>query len=195
MAKLHLKNDVYYIIPLKTGKSDKKIIAAPGIAQIPHLTSAQRWHQWLGHIGQLIFNKTASISKGLEGVDTSDLATCETCHLSKAQRQVSCEPRPTPNEPLDEVFVDTVGKITQSLNGHQYAFILTDAKSRMRWVLICITKDQIPLSLVKWAESMHHQFGKRVRTLLRDGGSEFSKTNLIVKSVTGQVYNVGNIAQ
>lgn len=48
--------------------------------------------------------KTAQCSTGLEGIDTSEPRTCETCHLNKAQRFVSREPRPTPNDALDEVL-------------------------------------------------------------------------------------------
>lgn len=111
----------------------------------------------------------------MEGLDTGELTTCETCHLSKAQRYVSREPRPTPFEPLDEVFIDTVGKLTTACNGHQYAVIITDAKSRMRWAITVCTKDQIAPELVKWVEHQHHQYGKRVRTIFKDGGSEFSR--------------------
>ncbi|KAI0993339.1 hypothetical protein K3495_g14845 [Podosphaera aphanis] len=111
----------------------------------------------------------------MEGLDTSELTLCETCHLSKAQRYVSREPRPTPFEPLDEVFIDTVGKLTTACNRHQYAVIITDAKSRMRWAITTNTKDQIAPQLVKWVEHQYHQFGKRVRTIFKDGRSEFSR--------------------
>ncbi|KAI0994124.1 hypothetical protein K3495_g14059 [Podosphaera aphanis] len=113
VAKLVSIEGVLFIQPLdrfprhKEGQS----IVAPGVARIPRATNAQRWHQRLGHVGQEILKKTAQCSLGLEGIDLSDLSTCETCHLSKAQRFVSREPRPTPGEPLDEVFVDTVGVI------------------------------------------------------------------------------------
>ncbi|KAI0994885.1 hypothetical protein K3495_g13296 [Podosphaera aphanis] len=174
VANLVRKNDVFYIHPLnlKQKTNLSTTIAAPSIARIP-VADAQRWHQRLGHIGQNILKKTAECSKGLEGISTNDLTTCETCHLSKAQRYVSREPRMIPNEPLDEIFIDTVGKITAAANGQQYAVIITDAKTRMRWVLTTNTKDQIAPLLIQWIESQHHQYGKRVRAIFRDGGSEF----------------------
>lgn len=79
----------------------------------------------------------------MNGINYSELTTWETCHLSKAQRFVSREPRPTPGEPLDEVFLDTVGKLTEAFNGHQHAVILTDAKTRMRWAITTSTKYEI----------------------------------------------------
>ncbi|KAI0992311.1 hypothetical protein K3495_g15875, partial [Podosphaera aphanis] len=175
IASLVQRNDVYYIEPLPSHFTNKPQapIMAPGVARIPKTSSAQRWHQRLGHTGQKILKKTAQCSKGLEGIDTSELTTCETCHLSKAQRYVSREPRLTPFDPLDEVFVDTVGKLTTALNGHQYAIIITDAKSRMRWAFSTSTKDQIATQLLKWINEQFHQFNKRVRAIFRDGGSEF----------------------
>ncbi|KAI0994998.1 hypothetical protein K3495_g13184 [Podosphaera aphanis] len=175
IAQLVQKNNVYYIQPLTDHTHAPLHIAAPGIARVPKTTSAQRWHQRLGHTDQKILKKTAQCSKGMEGLDTGEITLCETCHLSKAQRYVSREPRPTPFEPLHEVFIDTVGKLTTACNGHQYAVIITDAKSRMRWTISISTKDQIAPQLVKWVEHQYHQFGKRVRTIFKDGGSEFSR--------------------
>lgn len=183
IASLVLLNDVYYIRPLiNSSKISERTTIAPGVARTQTNASAQLWHQRLGHIGQKILKKTLQNSEGLNGLDTSELKTCETCHLSKAQRYVSREPRPTPHEPLDEVFVDTVGKLPQSINGNQYAVILTDAKTRMRWVLTVNTKDQIAPLLVQWAKTMHHQYGKSVRTIFRDGGTEFIKTKTFCDS-------------
>ena len=149
--------------------------AAPGVSRIPYAADAHRWHQRLGHTGQQILKKTAQCSLGMEGIDFTELTNCETCHLSKAQRFVSREPRPTPGEPLDEVFVDTIGKLTAAFNSHQYAIILTDAKSRMRWSITTATKDEIVNQLIQWVEFQHHQYGKRVRVVFSDGGSEFTR--------------------
>lgn len=115
VARLISRNDDLYIHPLDPCSLTEKpnAVAAPGVARVPKTSSAQRWHQRLGHTGQKILKKTADCSLGLEGIDMSDLSTCETCHLSKAQRFVSREPRPTPNKPIDKVFIDTVRKVTE----------------------------------------------------------------------------------
>ena len=175
IAKLVPIEGVLFIEPLdsKTRHTANSNIAAPGVARIPKVTSAQRWHQRLGHVGQEILKKTAVCSLGLEGMDISDLGICETCHLSKAQRFVSREPRPIPGQPLDEIFIDTVGKLPESLNGLQYAVILTDAKTRMRWVLMTKGKDEITSQLLQWIDFQYNQYGKRIRVIFRDGGTEF----------------------
>lgn len=95
----------------------------------------------------------------------SELSTCETFHLSKAQRFVSREPRPTPHSPLDEIFVDTVGKIAPAINSHQYAVIITDAKTRMRWAITTTSKDKIASLLIQWIEFQNSHFGKRTRAM------------------------------
>ena len=176
LARLVRKHDIYFIEPChKADYKPLKPIATPGVVRVSKTTNTQRWHQRLGHIGQQILKKTAEVSKGLEGLDMMDLTTCETCHLSKAQRYISRELRPTPNDPLDEIFVDTVGKLSKSIHGDQYAVILTDAKTRMRWVLTASTKDEIAPKLIQWIREMNHQYGKIVRAIFRDGGTEFSK--------------------
>lgn len=176
-ARLILQNDVYYINPLSDYKVTTNIsTAAPGVTRIPTTSNAQRWHQRLGHIAQKILKESINHTIRLEGIDTSELKQCETCHLSKAKRFVSRDPRPTPNDPLDEIFVDTVGKLPTSIDEKQYAVIIIDAKTRMHWVLTTKTKDQIAPILVQWVKEMHHQYDKRVRAIFRDGGSEFSKT-------------------
>ena len=88
----------------------------------------------------------------------SDLTACETCHLSKAQKFVSREPRQTSREPLDKVVIDTIGNLTKSINGLQYAVIIIDAKTRMRWVLNTKTKDDIAMELIKWVNLQYNQF-------------------------------------
>ncbi|KAI0994963.1 hypothetical protein K3495_g13218, partial [Podosphaera aphanis] len=186
VARLESIDHVLYIKLLATVEKFgcTKNIAAPGAHPtivldldriVPHVTNAHLWHQRLGHTGQQILKKTAQCSLGMTGIDYSEFTTCETCHLSKAQRFVSREPRPTPGEPLDEVFVDTVGKLAVAFNAHQYAVILTDAKTRMRWVITTATKDEIATQLIKWIEYQYHQYGKRVRIVFRDSGTEFNR--------------------
>ncbi|CAJ2645140.1 unnamed protein product [Trifolium pratense] len=170
IAKLIRKNDVYYVSPITNSTCKTQIVAAPGVARLPTTTSAQRWHERLGHTGQTILKRTAQTSKGLEGIDLDNLTTCETCHLSKVQRFVSREPRPTPNQPLDEIHVDTVGKVAAALNSHQYIVVITDAKTRMRWCITTETKDQIAPQIIQWVKTQEHQYGKMVRVIFKDGG-------------------------
>lgn len=176
IARLVEKDGVLFIKPLSKDKNlQNQNIVAPGVARLPRDTNAQRWHQRLGHTSQQILKKTAQFSLGMEGIDFADLTTCEACHLSKAQRFISREPRPIPGEPLDEVSIDTVGKLTASINGYQYAVIITDAKTRMRWVITTKEKDVIAEELVKWIEYQQHQYGKKIRIIFKDGGTEFSR--------------------
>lgn len=88
---------------------------------------------------------------------------------------MSREPRPTPNQPLDEIHIDTVGRVPAALNVHQYVVVITDARTRMRWCITTRTKDQIVPQLIQWVKTQEHQYGKIVRVIFKDGGTEFSR--------------------
>ncbi|KAI1008104.1 hypothetical protein K3495_g126 [Podosphaera aphanis] len=96
VARLKTIDHVLYIRPLKATNNLITLNnrAAPGVARIPHAIDGHRWHQRLGHTGQQILKKTAQSSSGMSGIDFTELTSCEICHLSKAQRFISREPRP-----------------------------------------------------------------------------------------------------
>lgn len=91
VARLFAIENVLFIKPLRMREKEELVtvsnnIAAPSVARIPHINNAHRWHQRLGQTSQQILKKTIQYSKGMEGIDFSDLTTCETCHLSKSHR-------------------------------------------------------------------------------------------------------------
>lgn len=127
-------------------------------------------------------------SLGMEGIDYSDLINFETCHLSKAQQFVSREARPTPDEPLDEVFVIKIRKVPIAINNHQHAVLLTDAQTRMRWVITTQAKDEIANKLVDWIEYNHHQFGKLSRIVFKTEALSLIKLkNIAIIMESGQI--------
>ncbi|POS84943.1 hypothetical protein EPUL_004658 [Erysiphe pulchra] len=177
IVRLVEKDGVLLIKQLKKYKTlqNTQNTVAPGVARLLRDTNTQQWHQRLGHTSLQSFKKTAQILLGMEGIDFADLTTCEACYLSKAQRFVSREPRPIAGEPLDEISIDTAGKLTVSINGYQYAAIITDAKTRMRWVITTQGRNVIAEQLVKWIEFQQHQYNTKIRIIFRDGGTEFSR--------------------
>lgn len=152
-------------------------IAKPAVAKLQKCSTANRWHQRLGHVGPLILSKTKDFAKGLGGLDTSELSHCEACHLSKAQRTITREKRPTPLQALDEVFIDMVGPLEPSIFKQRYAVIITDATTRMRWWFGAVKKDEIPTKLADWVAAMKNQYDKMVRICFSDGGSEIQRNS------------------
>lgn len=106
-------------------------MAAPGVAHVLYVSNISMAPvSWINR-KNIFWRKIAKYSLGSERIDYSDLTTYETCHLRKAQNFFSREPRPIPSGSLDEVFIDTMGKLDSAFNGHQYAVLLTDAKMFM----------------------------------------------------------------
>jgi hypothetical protein len=156
-------------------------ITAPAVTRLSATTDAQRWHQRLGHVGAKILSKTKALSRGLENVDTTELALCRTCHLSKAQRTVSRDPRPLPSSPLDEVFIDVVGPVEYSVQANRWATVVTDAKTRYRWAFGAPDKSSISIQISQLIRQQQHQYGKIVKLIFSDGGTEIQ--NSVIKDL------------
>lgn len=45
----------------------------------------------------------------------------------------------------------------------------------MRWAITTQTKEKIAEILINWVETHQNQYGKRIRTVFRDVGSEFTR--------------------
>ncbi|KAI0992492.1 hypothetical protein K3495_g15693 [Podosphaera aphanis] len=66
VARLVAIENVLFIKPLREREraTFSSNIVAPGVARVPQITNAHRWHQRLGHTGQQILKKTMQCSLG-----------------------------------------------------------------------------------------------------------------------------------
>lgn len=153
------------------------LISAPAVASTKATT--QRWHERLGHIGTKILTATRLKTVGLEGLDTSTLDHCDICHISKAQRVVSRDHRRTPNQPLDELHIDTVGPVDPpDLFGNRYIFFITDGRTRTRWPIMTPRK-QGQSEIRNLTERLHRAYSKRPKLFFSDNGTEYKNLELI----------------
>ena len=52
----------------------------------------------------------------------------------------------------------------------------------MRWIISTQTKDTIAQLLIQWVETQQHQYGRRIRVVFKDGGTEFSRIRVYCDS-------------
>lgn len=93
-------------------------------------------------------------SKAVNGMIISghdDSVNCEPCYLSKSTRQISRRPRDPPRRLLSVVHVDIVGKLTPvGLHGECYWLLITDGKTRRRWIFFSDSKAVLGQKLIDW---------------------------------------------
>lgn len=75
IARLRNLDGVLFIQELSKNEPQSLPLAAPGVARIPNTSSAQKWHERLGHTGQKILKQTIQSSIGLENIDFPELGT------------------------------------------------------------------------------------------------------------------------
>jgi transposase InsO family protein len=73
----------------------------------------------------------------------------------------------------DEKFV-----ICKAYNGHKWAIIFTDDCDRLRWVYTFKDKEQAHDKVIEFLQAVHTQYGKWVKKLRMDNGTEFGGKKL-----------------
>ena len=106
------------------------------------------WHKRLGHASHDVIGKTASLVKGMSGMEkqSKSQSNCEDCVLSKSCRNV----RPSATiesaeatKPLDLVHTDIIGPMKySSFGGKRYIIPLYDDCSAASLVRFLKTKDE-----------------------------------------------------
>lgn len=127
------------------------------------------WHQRLGHPSNRIFELFPVISKR-----TQDFSTCDVC----LQAKQCCDSFFTSNNKASEIFemvhCDVWGPYRISSLCNAYYFLtIVDDYSRGTWVYLLHDKAQVQKTVKFFLNMGVRQFGKTVKSLRSDNGSEF----------------------
>lgn len=131
------------------------------------------WHHIFIHANE---QRLKLQSKSVKGMIISDskLFDCEPCHLSKSTRQLSTKPFPKPLRLYGQVHVDIVGPINPiGIHGYRYWMILTDGKTRRRWIYFADTKAALGAKLRDWATQQYTVTGFHIGEFHFDNAREF----------------------
>ncbi|CAL1409881.1 unnamed protein product [Linum trigynum] len=181
---LHFESDSCHIQDLVT----KKLIGFarqsrglyhlfPNIPALPqHHTAAtynfqphqiELWHWRLGH-------PSKEREQQLTGCNRTIVRHCETCHLAK-QRKLSF-PLSTSraHSIFDLIHVDIWGPLAvESYDGYSYFLTIVDDHSRAVWTYLMRLKSETSRILEAFCVMVSRQFGKLVKVIRSDQGSEF----------------------
>jgi hypothetical protein len=76
---------------------------------------------------------------------------------------------------LDDVYTDVCSPFeTLSLGGNKYFVSFIDEFSRMTWIQLMKSKDEVLRSFKSFKLSVENQSEKRIKTLRSDGGGEYT---------------------
>ncbi|KAH9678410.1 hypothetical protein KPL71_025698 [Citrus sinensis] len=134
---------------------------------------AKLWHLRLGHMSERGLKELQK--KGVFGSDKlSSLGFCEDCILGKASRLKFESAVHSTKERLAYIHSDLWGPAqVDSLGGCRYFLSLIDDYSRMVWVYVLKTKDEVLERFKRWKILVETQTSLKVKALRTDNGMEF----------------------
>lgn len=129
------------------------------------------WHQRLGHMSSHILNKLIFVS--IDSMNTS-LNKCTVCPVAKQTRATFLVSSIKSSTCFDLVHLDIWGpyKIF-TFDGNKYFLTVVDDYIRMNWLFLLKNKADVYVCLKYFLQFVHTQFGKSIRQVRFDDGTEF----------------------
>ncbi|GJY48457.1 putative RNA-directed DNA polymerase [Tanacetum coccineum] len=129
------------------------------------------WHNRLGHPADQVLSV---LKKDLNMSDNTSVPVCEICQRAKQTR----EPFPLSDhksKTLGElVHLDLWGPYrVHSREGYRNFLTIVDDYSRVVWVYLVKTKDEVFDVFVSFINLIHNQFNIKIKTVRSDNGTEF----------------------
>lgn len=133
---------------------------------------ASLWHQRLGHPSTKVLS-TLPVFENLS-VDFGSISPCDICFRAKQTRSVFPDNFNKALQPFALIHCDVWGPYrTLSSCGAPYFLTVVDDYSRAVWVYLMLEKSEVKGLLQNFFAMATNQFGKSVKTVRSDNGTEF----------------------
>lgn len=178
IATIDTSKDGLLLRVLSQGPSIRTALAA---FQSPRKQTRRVMHLRLGHRSAECVENTVKSTSGiiLDESPSGVSVLCRDCLTGNITQDISRVPRPEPEHCLDEISFDMIGPITPTgFNGHRWATMATDRKSRVRWIKTHKTKAEAQICLRDFLVMFETQYSCRVKFIDLDGGKEFGVSTL-----------------
>lgn len=146
------------------------------------MSGYELWHKRMSHAPIQAIKATIPHSKGLhelEGVRMEHDTNCPACMIGKAQLQPYPKSKEHAKRPLERVYMDIMTSSVTSLEGYDYALVITDDASMYRWVYGLKTKDEANAMVRRWiADIADIRDRHRLEIIIRDNASELKSKDL-----------------
>lgn len=137
-------------------------------------TKSEIWYKRLGHASDGVLKRI----QNLENINTRS-HFCDSCIRAKQSRlPFLCFAKTS--SCFDLIHVDIWGRYRHaSIDGAHYFLSIVDEFSRGVWVYLMKTKTEAAYFLVMFYNMVETQFGKRVKRIRTDNGSEFRSQHML----------------
>lgn len=156
---------------------ETQVQAFAASTQKPKPMLVQLWHRRLGHLGMDNVIRTANATTGITFEDVKDpprKTICKPCVLAKSLRTQSKKPQTQAAQAFDRIHIDVIGPIKpKGIDGSEWAILMTDDKTRCRWVYPLQRKGDAHRAIVNFCEMIKTQYGSYPKSLRMDNGTEY----------------------
>ncbi|KAL9228263.1 hypothetical protein vseg_003863 [Gypsophila vaccaria] len=142
------------------------------VAKVETNGDAKLWHKRLGHPSSSVL----SLFSSLIGLNLcwNSKDVCDPCCRAKQTRSVFKLNKKRNESLFGLIHCDIWGKYSvKSLNGAQFFLTIVDDKSRAVWVYLMREKSEVIQLLINFCKMVKTQFGRQVKVVQSDNGSEF----------------------
>lgn len=133
-------------------------------------SKSELWHRRLGHPSFRIL----SALPVLDNLCSDHASSCEICFRAKQSRGVFRESSNKASEIFSLIHCDVWGPYrTLSSCGAAYFLTVVDDCNRVVWTYLMLEKSEVAALLKQFFAHTERQFGKKVKTIRTDNGTEF----------------------
>ncbi|KAK9870289.1 hypothetical protein WA026_006376 [Henosepilachna vigintioctopunctata] len=133
--------------------------------------SIKKWHERFGH-QNVVYVRNILKRNGINYQDDWDDYVCPGCTYGKQHRVSHPANTKRSSKPLDLIHVDLCEMNILSLGGAKYFLLFKDDFSHFRTVYFLKNKSEAAEKLKAYIKLVKNQFGKNVKTLRSDNGTE-----------------------
>ena len=128
------------------------------------------WHKRLGHVSSTVLSRMFSVNKQ----SACRISKCLVCPYAKQTRNVFPKSSIKSTACFELLHVDLWGPYnTTTIDGKKYFLTIVDDFSRVTWLFLLSHKSAVCSFIQTFLKFVQAQFGKRVKVLRTDNGTEF----------------------
>ena len=155
------RDGVYYFTDIVSAKSH----------QVSGISDQSLWHQRLGHPSFSVFKDLALFSSSSK---LASYSLCDICFRAKQTREVFNDSSNKASDCFSLIHVDVWGPYRVAFScGAVYFLTIVDDFSRAVWTYLLLEKSEVKDVLKQFLAYTEKQFGKSVKMVRSDNGTEF----------------------